>query len=338
MDELPPIDLRVFALPVPRLTLCLLLLALGVLGAVAWRPPARVYAMERRPVPQILLPLEPLCIGDACFDYACKHAFSPGVVLGSVSVVGRQEALQGASADGSTLLLQRAAADACVSGPDTTATLLADQRANASGYAIADITRLPALAAFARIETTLTVSPDGNSIIGAALDHRGFIVSTRSRRGALDFAAPTRGSFAHLDAALPKGAWIGWPVLSADGLAFYYKVQGSGHAEVDGTYESLRASTQVPFPPATRMPAEVQRWTAVTGVSSDRLTLFVTRDFGTQLLTRRSTSEPFTPSLWTPPPGSAYRVVPIAGCSALIGTCEPGGCLHEDICVWSAAR
>jgi hypothetical protein len=69
-----------------------------------------------------------------------------------------------------------------------------------------------------------------------------------------------------------------------------------------------------------------------------RLTLFVTRDFGTEVLTRRSTSDSFALSRWTLPPASAYRVVPIAGCSALIGTCEPGGCLHEDICIWSAAR
>ena len=34
------------------------------------------------------------------------------------------------------------------------------------------------------------------------------------------------------------------------------------------------------------------------------------------------------------PPGNAFRVVPIAGCTA-IGTCEPGGCASEDICTWT---
>jgi hypothetical protein len=143
------------------------------------------------------------------------------------------------------------------------------------------------------------------------------------------------GVFGDLNAALPRARWVGWPVLSADGLAFYYNVQGTGSPDLDGTYESLRASTRAPFPPGTRMSALVQQWGAVTGISPDRLTLFVTRDFGTQMLTRTSTRLGFALPPFARPPASAYRIVPIAGCKMLIGTCEPGGCLHEDICIWS---
>ena len=138
-----------------------------------------------------------------------------------------------------------------------------------------------------------------------------------------------------INAALPKPAWIGWPVLSADGLALYYKIQDSGDDARDGIYESVRDSTSAAFPVGTRMPELVQRWGSVTGVAPDRLTLFVTSDFGTQLLTRASTNEPFAEH-GDARPASAYRIAPIGGCQ-LIGTCEPGGCWREDICIWSAA-
>ena len=83
------------------------------------------------------------------------------------------------------------------------------------------------------------------------------------------------------------------------------------------------------------MPELVQKWGSVTGVAPDRLTLYVTRDFGTQLLTRGSTSAPFAEPVDRPSPVSAYRVAPIDGCR-LVGTCEPGGCWREDICIWTA--
>jgi hypothetical protein len=84
------------------------------------------------------------------------------------------------------------------------------------------------------------------------------------------------------------------------------------------------------------MPAAVQAWDGVSGIAPDRLTLFVTKNFGTALLTRTSLSEPFAAPAASSPPSSAYRVVPIAGCATLVGTCEPGGCLNEDICIWTA--
>lgn len=125
-------------------------------------------------------------------------------------------------------------------------------------------------------------------------------------------------------------------MLSADGLAFYYKIEHSGDARRDGIYESVRGSTSEPFPVGARMPELVQAWGSVTGISTDRLTLYVTRDFGTWLLTRASTSAPFEERAGVARPMSAYRVAPIDGCR-LVGTCEPGGCWREDICVWSAA-
>jgi hypothetical protein len=266
----------------------------------------------------------------------CGTHFSPGRAVGSVSASDVQEALLGASASGATLLYLRSPYHACVADQGGATLLLAD-RVDASGdnYAVSDVTSLPALAGFSRREATMTVSPDGRAVIGAGARGGGFLVATRSRLGATDFAAPIAGPFATLDAALPEPAWVGWPVLSADGLAFYYKIEQSGDAGRDGIYESVRDSTSADFPVGTRMPDVVQAWGSVTGVAPDRLTLYVTRDFGTHLLTRASTSAPFAQHDGSPWPVSAYRVTPIDGCR-LIGTCEPGGCWREDICVWSA--
>ena len=57
---------------------------------------------------------------------------------------------------------------------------------------------------------------------------------------------------------------------------------------------------------------------------------------GQPAMTRPTLTDAFTLAPNQMAPGSAYRVVPIAGCSLLIGTCEPGGCANEDICLWSA--
>jgi hypothetical protein len=205
-------------------------------------------------------------------------------------------------------------------------------------YKEVEITPLPALSNFWRKEETMTLTTDALSIIATTQSTRGFQVTTRSASNSMDFGAPTPGPFANINAALPTdaGAWLDWPILSADGLAFYYRVTGSTTAGANGTYESIRASTTVPFPAATLMPAAVQAWESVSAISADRLTLFVTKNYGTNIMTRLSLTEPFANPTSVSPPGSAWRIVPVAGCRTLVGTCEPGGCPNEDICTWAA--
>lgn len=277
------------------------------------------------------------CLANVCVAPACASSFSAsGTAVSSVSVTGTQEALLGASASGDSLLYLRAPANACV-GANATLLLLADPIAPGVGqYTSRDLTSLPSLAGFARTEETMTLTADGLGIVGATSGVPEFQISTRSAVGATDFGTAVAGPFAQINAALPTATWIGWPVLSTDGLAFYYHVTGAGDSSLDGNYESVRSSTSVPFPPGALLPSLVQTWDGVSGISPDRLTLFVTKSFGTALLTRSSLSQPFATPLAGSPPGSAYRVVPIAGCDTLIGTCEPGGCVNEDICVWTA--
>src|SRR4051812_47672428 len=94
--------------------------------------------------------------------------------------------------------------------------------------------------------------------------------------------------------------------------------------------------TATAVPAATKMPADVQAFDGVSGISSDRMTLFTELNFGTHIMTRTSLSQPFTVPATSMPPGAAWRIVPIANCAKLIGTCEPGGCSNEDICTWTA--
>jgi hypothetical protein len=277
----------------------------------------------------------PACIAHVCRATVCGTRFSAhGTAVASVSQSGVQEALLGASADGNTLLYLRGTPTACVFLPG--ARLLLADAATSGGmdYTSQDITALPNLAGFTQAEETMTLTPDGNTIIGVARSG-GFKLSSRSGAGNIDFGPASAGPFTAINTQLGS-ATVMWPVLSPDRLAFYYNVVVGSSALVTGTYESIRGSTTAAFPAGTLMPPAVQSWTAVSAISSDRLTLFVTQNFGTSLMGRGSLLQPFSNLATQQPPGSAYRVVPIDGCQKLIGTCEPGGCLNEDICVWSA--
>lgn len=137
----------------------------------------------------------------------CGKQFTPGRSVAAVSASDVQEALLGASASGATLLFLRGPWQQCVEADNGAALLLAD-RADASGasFDIVDVSALPAFARFARTEATMTVSPDGNGVIGSGARFDSFLVSTRSGRGQRDFDTPVAGPFVALNASLPRRA------------------------------------------------------------------------------------------------------------------------------------
>jgi len=93
----------------------------------------------------------------------------------------------------------------------------------------------------------------------------------------------------------------------------------------------VRASVSDPFPAATRMPAAVQDAGIVTGISSDRLVLFVEESFTASALTRESIDDPFvTPVTGLP----GFRARPSGDCAVLVGTCTAAGCIGEDVCLY----
>lgn len=274
----------------------------------------------------------PACVGNVCKVPECGTTFAAtGTNVTAASVAAVQDDLLGASASGDSLLLLRPASGAC--GPNTLSIADATTSGSMAAYNIQSINTL---AGFQKVEETMTLTADGLTIIGTDTTAKAFVQSKRSAVGATDFATPAAvGPFATINAAISaSGGTVTWPVLSGDGLAFYYRLGGATVTTDNGIYESIRATPTATFPAATKMPAAVQAFDAVSGISSDRMTLFTELSFATHIMTRTSLSQPFTVPATSMPPGAAWRVVPIAGCAKVIGTCEPGGCGNEDVCVW----
>jgi hypothetical protein len=257
----------------------------------------------------------------------------------SVNQPGGQNIPAGATPDASTILVQYGGPGGCSGGLSL---YIADETPPGSGaYQIRFVPKL--LGADTSHEEGMTLEADGLTIIVLTADHTRFRVSRRSAVGLVDFGLPSAGDFAAIAATGSQSLWA--PSISADGLAFYYVVQGDPNASTNGIYESVRAKTSVPFPPGTRMGNDIQAIAQyVNGVSADRLSIFLEEStvFGTVVFSRTSLSAPFTNPLApnAPPTAPGLRTRPLAGCPALVGSCAPqgGGCLGEEVCVWGSGQ
>ncbi|MEO8704779.1 MAG: hypothetical protein ABI867_32280 [Kofleriaceae bacterium] len=255
-----------------------------------------------------------------CPPVCASFTFTQSPLADELNAAGQQDAIAGFSANGATAISQRRAVCA---GPFS----LILTEAGAS----TDITTLPGFDVIAvDREGSVTLTGDGLSVIGIGRSLREVFGSKRSAIGALDFAAATKTGFEAITIADP--GQLNNPVLSSDGLALYYQVIAAGPG-IDGIYESVRTSTTAGFPPGTRMPENVQAAGFATGISSDRLALFLQANFGMFVLTRSDVSQPFTnpnaPNAAPTVPG--FRTRPLGDCQTLIGTCT-GGCTGEETC------
>ena len=252
----------------------------------------------------------PTCAANVCIPPVCGNDFTAtGTPVTSASIAGVQDALLGASADGKSILFLRATAT-CVGSGSTL--YIGDDPTGSLNYTNQSISAVANLATFEKTEETMTLTAEGLTVIGA-ITGGGLRSSTRSAAGAVDFGAPSETMFSTIDANLPTGAVLSWPLMTADGLAFYYRVDGATPSAADGIYEALRTSTASPFALGVLMPAAVQAFTAISGMSTDRLTVFVTVGFGTSIMTRESLNDPFSAPAPAPTaaPGATYhRVVP----------------------------
>jgi hypothetical protein len=278
----------------------------------------------------------PVCSAtNVCVAPECGTSFvgTAGTPITDLNLPNIQSALLGVAANGGSVLYLRATTACVTSGSDL---LIADEAvAGTPPYVIHSLGSNPNLAGFSRVEESMTLSADGLTIVGVGTDNRSFLTSSRSAVGGTDFSAASAGLFATLNISLPAApATVSWPLLSHDGLGFTFRIDGSD-ANTNGIYETTRTATTAAFPPATKLPGAIQTFESISGMSSDRLTAFVAMNFGTQIVTRPAVDQPFTAAAGSTPPGNAFRIVPIAGCGLLFGTCEPGGCNNEGICTWA---
>jgi hypothetical protein len=274
-------------------------------------------------------------VSNACQAPACTSLQfgATGVVIGGLSVAGEQNIPAAMTPSGSTILVQRGAS--CVAGLTL---LLADETAPGSGTYQTQVVTAPS-GLEVSVEEDVTLTADGLTLIAITADGTGFGASTRSAPGMVDFGPPSFADFAALTVQPPQDVWA--PAISADGLAFYYRLRGSSMLGASGAiYESVRASTSVPFPPGQRMPELVQTWGQyVTALSLDRMAIFLQSQpnlYNTWVLTRSSLADPFAnpTDAGQPPLTPSFRARPFADCHRLLATCTIAGCLDENICLY----
>jgi hypothetical protein len=275
--------------------------------------------------------------GDADVSPACVVQgidASAGAAVASLNTAGVQNLIAGVTPDGTALLLQRETTQ-CTNGLSL---FIADESATDGG--VYSVLPVPALTGFGTGggEESITLAADGLTVVGTNTTSTGFVSATRSARGMNDFTV-SGSDFAAIQVTGSQTVW--GPVLSPDGLTFYYSLVGDPSSAVNGIYDSVRTSTSAAFPAGTRMQGDMQGLAQyVTAVSSDGLTLFVEEaaNYVTAILTRASVADPFTNPLApsSPPLAPGYRAHPIQGCNAFLGTCAPngGGCAGEEICLW----
>lgn len=276
----------------------------------------------------------PACVANVCRAPVCGTSFMPnGSDVVSANISGRQDALLGVSANGGSVLYLQATSNCVGNGARL---FIGDDASGALNFVSQDLSAVPALASFVKAEETMTLTGDGLTIIGVTTTQQ-FASTTRSAAGKTDFPAPAHAMFDTLNGTLPAGGTLSWPLVSADLLAFYFRVDNASNANANGVYETVRSATSVPFPAATRMPPVVQGFQAISGMSSDRMTAFMaTFTYGNGVLVRNSVLSPFAaPSGAVSLPATAWRIMPFAGCARLLGTYEPGGCPNETMRVWS---
>jgi hypothetical protein len=182
-------------------------------------------------------------------------------------------------------------------------------------------------------QTALALSSDGLSIIGidsATQTH--FLVATRASKATGTFVTASASDFAAL--AVTGSAHVSAPVISPDGLAFYFTVTGDATA---GIYETVRASTSTPFPAATKLTGDLASLAFVSSVSSDLMTLIVADNTGAfGVATRSSVTRPFTLQQGVAMPPQARL---LGDCTGVYATCSVGGggntCPELDLCLFS---
>jgi len=270
--------------------------------------------------------------GTACVDRVCKipvcssFTFS-SAVFAPFSLTGTSDFAIATSARGESILYGQSAAPDC----SMVVTYLADEITPGSRtYTSRSISAW----LDAHVLAAQALTGDGLTLISLSRDYKSFQLSHRSALQLLDFDAPSTIDFKAVNAMLAgTTALFRGGVISADGLEFCYTLFGGG-AAIDGIHCSKRMATSSRFSTGTRLIGVDGSYTDVTGISSDRLTLFVFKSWAGFVFTRSSTTAEFSnPNAPNPPPQLAgFQHKPLADCATLLATeAVAGGCVSQDV-------
>jgi hypothetical protein len=233
------------------------------------------------------------------------------------SHTGSEDDLIAASGDGQSIMYM-GAKSTCTSF----VVYLVDEIAAVPGtYTPRDVT--PWLNASNLVVGQAALSGDGLTFVGVSADGLSLKPAKRSAMQLIDFGTPSASDFAVINGFLAGTAGKSRvPALSSDGRELYYTINGIS-AAADGIYRSVRSSGSGAFPAGARVTVLTSDYEFVTGVSSDRLALFVFKGFAGWVFTCTST-RPSSPTL-TPrtrhrrsPTGSTSRSATAASWSPLL--------------------
>jgi hypothetical protein len=244
-----------------------------------------------------------------------------------ISVTGRQTHLLGATPSGSSLLLNRSAAGACLPSQ----IWLFDGTFRTGPYTGVDITTdLQGLGFDTTEGQRLTLTPDGLTVIGRT--PAGVLrAATRSAPGPMPYTFSAT-STAWFDPLYPALGRVEGVALSTDGKHLYLAVAGASATH----WEASRAATSAAFGSLTRLegaaPGLINDGTFefVTGATEGGRTLLVTKAWKTYRFTRPAAGGAYSPADGGTPLDLWYAH-PVQGCGAFIGTMSPGGCTSEGV-------
>jgi hypothetical protein len=276
------------------------------------------------------------CVVGVCQTPVCQgYNYTVANAGATFSRPGIEDGVNAATPDGRVIVFHQTPSD---SGASCRAfqILVADETAPGA-YVARDANPVLAERGLFIGQNAFAITADGLTLVAQTADRKRWVTTTRSALHVLDFGAPSDADFVAINATLTEErSFFLAPVLSSDGLELVYTIYDVTSQVAYSTYASVRASTSEPFPAGTRieMPQpDPENYTYATGISSDRLTLFVFYGFAGRILTRSSTSGTFVnPNSPAPPPQiPAWEHKPLADCSVLVAMNSPGGCQNEDV-------
>jgi predicted Ser/Thr protein kinase len=257
------------------------------------------------------------CTDAVCTGQCNARAFRLVGPIPGVAQPDRQEAVNGATLDGSRLLYlsgRRCALDHLY---------LADR--TATGYTSTDLTPQLSVHDVRIREGCCTLARDGSGLIVERASAPGFLWFPLE---GTQLGAPDPTPFAQLSTNANEVMYM--PVPTADLRTFYFVLYGA--PDRTGVYEARRSSLREPFSVATKLTGRAATYEYVSGVSDDERTMFMAAEFATRVLVREKLEEPYGDLGATIPPSRlpGWRAIPIDGCRRLITTVSPGGCQGEQ--------